>query len=212
MTTSSLSRKQRKTLYNLPWHQRRKKVSVHLETKLMEKYNVRSLQVRKGDTIKILRGDADVLGHEAKVALVDINRMKVIVEGITTSKADGKQKQRFIDPSNLLLIKLDLSDPKRRRRIEKKGKLAEGAVKEEEEKKEEKKEAAEKKDAEDKEKAEEGEGTDKEGERKDPETGGKKGDDKESGEENKDEEELEDEPDDEKESEKSDRKKGSDDE
>ena len=135
MTSSSLGRKQRKTLYNLTWQKRRKKLSVHLESKLIEKYNVRSLPAKKGDTVKVIRGDADILGHEAKVALVHVKNMKIIVEGITRSKADGKQKQRYIDPSNLLLIKLDLSDPKRRRRIEKKGKLAEGAVKDEEEKK-----------------------------------------------------------------------------
>jgi len=134
MAASSLGRKQRKALYNLPWHQRRKHLGVHLDGKLIEKYHVRSISVRKGDTVKVLRGkhgETGVVGLEAKVARVDIKDMKIIVEGGTISKADGKQKEREIDPSNVLLTKLDLSDPKRRRRIERKGKLAEGELKEE---------------------------------------------------------------------------------
>jgi large subunit ribosomal protein L24 len=134
MVESSLGRKQRKALYNLPWHQRRKRLSVHLDNKLIEKYHIRAIPVRKGDTVKVMRGkhgQTGVVGLEAKVAKVNVKGMKIVVEGATISKADGKQKEREIDPSNVLLTKLDLSDPKRRRRIEKKGKLADGALKEE---------------------------------------------------------------------------------
>lgn len=126
---SSLGRKQRKAHFNQPWHERRKKMGAHLDTKLMEKYHIRSLPVRKGDTVKILRGDADVLGHEAKVAKIDITHMRIVVEGITAQTAKGKAKERWVNPSNVMIIKLDLTDPLRRKRIEKRGKLAEGALK-----------------------------------------------------------------------------------
>jgi large subunit ribosomal protein L24 len=128
---SSLGRKQRKALYNLPWHQRRKKMGTHLDGKLIEKYHTRSIAVRKGDTVRVLRGDADIVGLEAKVVVIDIKGMKIVVEGVTLPKADGKQKQRWIDPSNVIITKLDLSDPLRRRRIEKRGRLVEGELKEE---------------------------------------------------------------------------------
>jgi large subunit ribosomal protein L24 len=98
-------------------------MSAHLEPKLIEKYNIRSLPVRKGDTIKIVRGDKKIKGFEGKVIEVDLKSCKIAIEGVTSVKADRKEVQRYIHPSNVIITKLDLSDPLRRKRIEKKGKL-----------------------------------------------------------------------------------------
>ena len=110
-------RKQRKMRYNAPIHRRRKMIASHLAEDLMLKYNKRSVPVKKGDTIKIIRGG--LKGHIGKVASVDTRKMKITVEGATVAKADKSQVARPIDPSNVIITHLDLSDPWRSKKIEK---------------------------------------------------------------------------------------------
>jgi len=132
--------KQRKMRYNAPIHRRRKMVASHLAEELMLKYNKRSVTVKKGDTVKIIRGS--LKGHIGKVASVDTKKMKITVEGATTAKADKSQVAKPIDPSNVIITHLDLSDPWRSKKIEK------GKIKRKrkiKEKKEEKAEEEEKK-------------------------------------------------------------------
>jgi large subunit ribosomal protein L24 len=116
MIKPSQARKIRKLLFTAPHHKRRKFLSSHLAEDLMLKYNLRSLPVRKGDTIKVLRGSFK--GYLGKVARVDTKKRKIIVEGITIAKADKTQVSRPIDPSNVLITKLDLSDPWRAKKLE----------------------------------------------------------------------------------------------
>lgn len=115
---SKKARKQRKELYNLPAHRRRKQISAHLCEELLLKYNVRAIPVRKGDTVKILRGGTGIKGVENKVATIDTKHMKITVEGVTIAKSDKKQVALSLDPSNVLLTKLDLSDPLRREKLD----------------------------------------------------------------------------------------------
>ncbi|OGS41752.1 MAG: 50S ribosomal protein L24 [Euryarchaeota archaeon RBG_16_62_10] len=118
MTTSTKARKQRKARAEAPLHQRKRWVSAHLDSALMSEYNVRSIPVRKGDTVRIIRGAKDFRASEAKVASVDLKSCKIIVENITIPKADGTQKPKPIDPSDVLLTKLDLSDPWRKTKLD----------------------------------------------------------------------------------------------
>jgi large subunit ribosomal protein L24 len=112
------ARKQRKRMYNAPQHLKRKQIASHLSSSLIEKYNVRAVPVKKGDTVRIMRGDEGIKGFEGKVAAVDTKAMKVMIEGVTMAKADGSEVSRKIHPSNVVITKLDLSDPWRRRKIE----------------------------------------------------------------------------------------------
>lgn len=112
---SKQPRKQRKRLYNAPKHVRHKFVSAHLAEDLLLKYNVRSVPVRKGDTVKIMRGA--LKGHMDKVAKVSLKKRMVTVEKATIAKADGTQLPKWIHPSNLLITKLDLSDPWRKKKL-----------------------------------------------------------------------------------------------
>ncbi len=107
--------KMRKMLYNSPKHRREKIVSSHLSDELFGKYGIRSIPVRKGDTVKIVRGNFK--GFEGKVSNVDLKKMKINVEGVLINKADKKQKPRWIDASNVIITKLDLSDKKRLEKI-----------------------------------------------------------------------------------------------
>ena len=118
MTTSTKARKQRKARANAPLHKKRRMVSAHLDSALMKEYNVRSVAVRKGDTVRVIRGDKDFKASEAKVASVDLKSLKLIIENVTVPKADGTQKQKPVDPSNVLLTRLDLSDPWRKEKLD----------------------------------------------------------------------------------------------
>lgn len=118
MTTSTKARKQRKARANAPLHRKTRMVAAHLDASLIKEYNVRSVTVRKGDTVKIIRGAKDFKTGEAKVASVDLKHMKLIVENITVPKADGTQKPKPIDPSDVVITKLDLSDPWRKEKLD----------------------------------------------------------------------------------------------
>ncbi|MFQ5911087.1 MAG: 50S ribosomal protein L24 [Thermoplasmata archaeon] len=116
---STKARKQRKELYNAPWHRRRKRMAAHLSPKYLgdeKKAYPRAVPVRKGDTVLVVRG-ADK-GHEGKVASTDTKSMTITIEGLTRKKADGTQIGKKIHPSNVTITKLDLSDPMRREKIE----------------------------------------------------------------------------------------------
>ena len=118
MVSSTKARKQRKARANAPLHLKKRMVAAHLDSALMKEFNVRSLPVRKGDTVKIIRGHKDFRTGEAKVASVDLKSCKIIVENITIPKADGTQKPKPIDPSDVLITKLDLSDPWRKEKLD----------------------------------------------------------------------------------------------
>lgn len=117
-TTSHKARKQRKARGEAPLHKRRRMVSAHLDSALMREYNIRSVPVRKGDTVRIVRGSSDLKGSENKVASIDLKNYKIIIENITIPKADGTQTERPIDPSNVIITKLDLSDSWRKQKLE----------------------------------------------------------------------------------------------
>ena len=53
---SKQPRKQRKYNYNAPLHIKGKFMAAHLSKDLMKKYNRRSIRVRKGDKVILLRG------------------------------------------------------------------------------------------------------------------------------------------------------------
>jgi len=116
LTRSKKPSKQRKALYNAPLHLRHKFMTAKLSDELAEKYGVKRLPVRKGDTVKILRGDWR--GHEGKVVEVDLKRGRIFVEGVQVKKADGTLVYYPIHPSKVIITKLDLSDKYRMRIIE----------------------------------------------------------------------------------------------
>lgn len=112
---SKQPRKERRKLFQLPNHLRRKQVAAHLDEDLLLKYNTRSVTVREGDEVRVLRGDFK--GHKGKIIGVDADGMRISVDGVTITKADHTQKARFIHPSNVVITKLELSDPWRRRKL-----------------------------------------------------------------------------------------------
>lgn len=108
--------KQRKYFFNAPLHKRAKIMSVHLSKELREKYKVRAVPIRKGDKVRVVRGDAK--GMEGKVIRVDRKRYFVYIEGITREKQSGEAVHIPIHYSNLIITELDLGDKWRRRKLE----------------------------------------------------------------------------------------------
>ncbi len=125
-----------------------KGINVHLSKDLISKYGIRNFPVRKGDMVRIVRGDADkdeklnIVGKEGKVIKIISGEGKVVVENVNIAKGDGKMKPRKLDPSALILTKLVLEDKKRKERLAKLASLRNKVIEEEpepavEEKKEE---------------------------------------------------------------------------
>ena len=109
-------RKQRKEIFNAPLHKKRKWMASHLEENLLLRYDKRSIPIIKGDTVKVMRGSFK--GHEDKVAHVNVKKRHIEIEGLTLTKADGKKIAKFINPSNVMILKLNLTDKWRRKKLE----------------------------------------------------------------------------------------------
>lgn len=110
--------KQRKWLFQAPLHKRGKIMSVHLSSELREKYGLRSVPIKVGDKVRILRGDNK--GIEGKVTRVDRKNYRVYVENVVRESARGEKVPIPIHYSNLMIIELDLSDEWRKRKLERK--------------------------------------------------------------------------------------------
>ncbi|NYT04973.1 MAG: 50S ribosomal protein L24 [Methanomicrobiales archaeon] len=112
---SKQPRKQRKLRFNAPLHQRGRFLSAPLSSELRTKYGTRAARVAKGDTVQVLRGDFS--GESGVVDGVDTSACKLLVHGVSSTKADGTEVPRPIDPSNVRITKLNLKDKAREARI-----------------------------------------------------------------------------------------------
>lgn len=113
--SSKQPRKQRKFRFNAPLHILSTFLSVNLSKELRQKYTKRSIRVRKGDQVKLISGQ-----YKKKVGTVDrvdLKNTKVYVSGVDYVKKDGTKSPYPVNPSNLQIIKLDLSDKKRQEKL-----------------------------------------------------------------------------------------------
>ena len=120
-------KKQRKIFFNLPLHLRWHLMNAPLSPELRRELGIKRLPVRKGDVVRIMRGDWK--GHEGKVVEVDLKRVRIYVEGVTVKKADGTEVYYPIHPSKVMIVKLGEIDEVRRRIIERRRKAREELVK-----------------------------------------------------------------------------------
>jgi len=113
-------RKQRKLLFEAPLHLRYRQFSAPLSPELRTTHNTRSVPVREGDTVRIMRGDRK--GFEGKVTRVDRKKYRIFVEGVTREKVDGTTIQIPIHPSKVMITSLNLDDKWRKQILKRKGK------------------------------------------------------------------------------------------
>ena len=116
--SSTKRSKQRKYRINAPLHIKQKLAHSHLSKDLRQKYGKRNASVRKGDKVKIMRGQFKK--HEGKVERLDLKESLAFVSGVETTKKDGTKKMLPSHPSNLMIIELNLDDKIRQQSLERK--------------------------------------------------------------------------------------------
>jgi large subunit ribosomal protein L24 len=129
---STQPRKQRKYAANAPLHIKKKQLSANLSKELRKKFKIRNIEVRKGDTVKIMRGKFKK--KTGKIIEVNVKKSKVKIEGIQVKKQDGSKANVRMWPSNLQIIELNTDDKKRMKRNNKTEKSESKETKKEEKK------------------------------------------------------------------------------
>lgn len=108
--------KQRKYRSGAPLHVKQKFVHSHLSKDLRKKYGKRNISLRKGDKVKITTGK--FRKHEGKITMVDLKKIRVFVDGIESTKKDGTKRQIPLDPSNMMIVELNMDDKLRQKFLE----------------------------------------------------------------------------------------------
>ncbi|KAE8152251.1 translation protein SH3-like domain-containing protein [Aspergillus avenaceus] len=98
--------KSRKAHFQAPSSERRVRMSATLSKELREKYNVRSLPLRRDDEVTIIRGSSK--GREGKITSVYRLKYVVHVERVVREKSNGQSVPLGISASNVVITKLHL--------------------------------------------------------------------------------------------------------
>jgi large subunit ribosomal protein L26e len=102
----SSRRKSRKAHFDAPSSVRRTIMSAPLSKELREKYNVRSIPIRKDDEVLVVRGSNK--GREGKVTTVYRLKYIVHIERVVKEKSSGQSVPIGIHPSKVVITKLKL--------------------------------------------------------------------------------------------------------
>ncbi len=110
--------KQRKMRAQAALHERHRMVAAHLSKPMRAQLRRRNLPLRKGDEVRIARGQWK--GTVGKIAEVDLKELKVYVDSVKRRRVGGAEVQVALDPSNLVITNVVLDDPRRKLVIERK--------------------------------------------------------------------------------------------
>jgi len=113
---STKTKKQRKYAAKAPLHIKAKFLAAHLSKELRQKHKMRSIRLRRGDRVKVVRGNFK--GRTGKIESVDVKNTTVYITGIEFVKKEGSKSLYPIKPSKLVIQELELGD-KRRMGVEK---------------------------------------------------------------------------------------------
>jgi large subunit ribosomal protein L26e len=116
---SSSRRKQRLRHFSAPSSLRRRIMSCRLAKDLREKYQVRSLPIRKNDEVKILKGKGK--NKTGKVVQVYRKKWCIHVDNVRRDKQNGQTIFLPIKPSYCVIEKLHLNKD-RKELLERRGK------------------------------------------------------------------------------------------
>lgn len=107
-------------------------MSAPLSSELRQKYNVRSLPIRKDDEVKVVRGQYK---GEGKVITCYRKKYVIHIEGVTCDKVSQMPVPVGIHPSNCVITKLKIDkdrkailDRKNREAKQEKGKFSDADV------------------------------------------------------------------------------------
>ncbi|RFU34578.1 hypothetical protein B7463_g1784, partial [Scytalidium lignicola] len=98
--------KSRKAHFDAPSSVRRTIMSAPLSKELREKYNVRSIPIRKDDEVMVVRGSNK--GREGKITSVYRLKYIVHIERVVKEKSSGQSVPLGIHPSKVVITKLKL--------------------------------------------------------------------------------------------------------
>ena len=111
MVKRKKQKKQRRSFALRKLHLEGKELGAHLSKELRKSLGMRSLQLRKGDKVKVMRGSHN--GFSGKIIKINRRKCQVFLENLNRKKADGTEVPLPLHPSNLLLVELERSDEKR---------------------------------------------------------------------------------------------------
>ncbi len=96
----------------------RKNPTSHLSEDLREEYGTRSVPIRSGDEVKVVRGDFEGISGEVR----GINDDGTInVDDVEIEKGGGETVFYPLDASNVMITSLDLNDDEREKMLGRKG-------------------------------------------------------------------------------------------
>tara|TARA_Y100000310_G_C20629550_1_gene787855 strand:- start:599 stop:1000 length:402 start_codon:yes stop_codon:yes gene_type:complete len=116
--SSKQPRKQRKYRHNAPLHIKREFLAAPLSKELSKKHEKKNVIVRKGDKVKIMRGQYK--NKVGKVEKVSIGNERIFVQGAERTKRDGTKAFYPIHPSKVMIQELVSGDKKRKASLERK--------------------------------------------------------------------------------------------
>ena len=102
----SSRRKSRHAYFNAPSSVRRTMMSAPLSKELREKYNVRSIPIRKDDEVLIVKGSNK--GREGKITSVYRLKYVVHIERVVKEKSSSQSVPLGIHPSKVVITKLKI--------------------------------------------------------------------------------------------------------
>lgn len=110
MITSSKPKKQRHFRYNAPMHIKQHFMHAHVDKSLKTKLSIkkRSIQISKGDTVKVMSGGNK--GKSGKVTLVNMRKGLVYIDSLKKKTTKGKEYSVGINSSNVYITDLNLTD------------------------------------------------------------------------------------------------------
>lgn len=105
-------RRQRKAVYDADLFERRLRMTVPLSRELRSRFHRRSVPLRKGDTVRVMKGS--YVGREERVQKIDRRGYTVTLDNVTLKSGEEKLKPLPIRTNHLLVVRLNLADEWRR--------------------------------------------------------------------------------------------------
>lgn len=125
---SAKASKQRKRHFNAPAHKVHRQFTVPVDGAFAKYPNIRRATIHKGDKVEIDRGqgeaggytdkDSLVNGVQGKVSRVDYKRHLVYIEDLKQRKRGNKVAERPIDPRNVTILTFDVTDKRRKAKLD----------------------------------------------------------------------------------------------
>ena len=112
--------KQRKYWKQMALHEQKKKLKGHLSKELRKELKKRSIGLRKGDEVKIMRGSHK--GFRGKIARVERKNARVFIEKLARKKADGTEILLPVNAAKLMVVSLTAREGTKTEKIETKNK------------------------------------------------------------------------------------------